>query len=208
MLRKYVHLPSSRPFPPSARFRSLVPSDTASLPVFLGAAFDGSWLSAGVPVVAVLVAAVWVAAGAGCEEATALALASWASFLCCQILTDGGGATLSSLGGSFEAAAFSEDLDFFFPPSGFSFGFSAGASTPEACDCLSQVDSDVPLGVFEVSSSFPSADVDTVPTLGEDAPETSGFGLAEGAGSESFSVIVFSGSRGSSLSVVAGSAFV
>jgi hypothetical protein len=71
---------------------------------------------------------------------------------------------------------FSNGLSLF--ASGIWLGFSVG---PEACDCLSQVESDEPLGIKEMSSSFGNVEVDAVPKLGEEVPESVFFESAAGA---------------------------
>lgn len=66
------------------------------------------------------------------------------------------------------------------------------------------MESDVPFAAFDVSSSLPFADVDEVPTLGDDVPEACCLDLVAGAGSDSLSAltVVFSAARGTSGSAV------
>ena len=107
---------------------------------------------------------------AGADLGTALTLASWASLLCCQMLTDGRGAAFSSLGGD---GVFSESSDF----SVFSAAPSAFSVCPSLGACFSAVASALPLEVFE-SSSFVLRDLEPVRTLGLDVREFMAFVLA------------------------------
>jgi hypothetical protein len=95
--------------------------------------------------------------------ALALALASCASFRCCHMLTEGIGAALSSF-----CAAFSD----FVEPSLLSDTLAALSVGFDVCDCLSQVESEVPFGIAGMSSSLANVDVDAVPMLGDDVLET------------------------------------
>lgn len=162
-------LPSSRGLPFSTRFRSLFNELDASAWVSLAVFF----------LLAALVESAFAVAGEADLEAVgllvaltdfktaalALALASCASFLCCHMLTAGGGAALSSLTGGVLSAGLPDSS--FFPSFSLLFDFSAGA---DACDLLSQCESPFVMG--GISSSFANVDVEAVPKLGDDAPET------------------------------------
>jgi hypothetical protein len=155
--------PASRPFP-SVFLRSLAPSCAPSAPFFLEPALESCWVSSAVE--AALEAALLVEVDLG----AALTLASCASRLCCQMLTEGRGAAFSSLGGD---AVFSES-------SGFSVDFSAAPSAFSVCPSLGacfSVASALPLEVFE-SSSFDLRDFEPVRTLGLDVRELMAFVLA------------------------------
>ena len=131
-------LPSSRGLPFSTRFRSLLIDPDASAWVSLAAFFLWAGFAESEAFVVAREAdleAVGLAAPFTDFRTAALALtlASCASFLCCHMLTAGGGAALSSLTG-----VLSDDLpdSFFFPSFSFLlFDFSAEA---DVCDLLSQ----------------------------------------------------------------------